>query len=286
MTGLRGGWRPAVLVSIVGLSCLAAPAVATVTAGPGAHPRLAEGQLGQVDLSMRVLDRGSRSADRGALASGQPASPVSSGAGNAADDPEVPHPLLRVRPVAVAAPAPAPAPVAAPAPTATVAVPAPTATPAPKATAPRAPKATATPAPTTTAVAAPAPAAGGISGAPCAGGSAVESGLTPDAIRVHRAVCALFPSVRAYGGRSGSGGEHGSGHAVDIMIPSGGVGSQIAAWVRANATALGVSEVIWSQHIWTVQRSSEGWRAMSDRGSATANHYDHVHVTVYGSSGS
>jgi hypothetical protein len=30
-----------------------------------------------------------------------------------------------------------------------------------------------------------------------------------------------------------------------------------------------------------VQRSSEGWRWMEDRGSTTANHYDHVHVTVY-----
>ena len=27
--------------------------------------------------------------------------------------------------------------------------------------------------------------------------------------------------------------------------------------------------------------SGEGWRGMSDRGSTTANHYDHVHVTVY-----
>ncbi|MDQ1640746.1 MAG: hypothetical protein QOJ90_97, partial [Actinomycetota bacterium] len=28
-------------------------------------------------------------------------------------------------------------------------------------------------------------------------------------------------------------------------------------------------------------RSSEGWRPMADRGSTTANHYDHVHVSVY-----
>jgi hypothetical protein len=48
---------------------------------------------------------------------------------------------------------------------------------------------------------------------------------------------------------------------------------------------LGVSEVIWSQRIWTVERSSDGWRWMEDRGSDTANHYDHVHVTVYGNSG-
>jgi hypothetical protein len=48
---------------------------------------------------------------------------------------------------------------------------------------------------------------------------------------------------------------------------------------------MGVSQLIWQQHIWTVQRGSEGWRAMEDRGSTTANHYDHVHVTVYGNSG-
>src|SRR4029450_13579087 len=35
--------------------------------------------------------------------------------------------------------------------------------------------------------------AGGISSAPCPGGSSVESGLTPDAIRVHRALCHRSP---------------------------------------------------------------------------------------------
>ncbi len=43
--------------------------------------------------------------------------------------------------------------------------------------------------------------------------------------------------------------------------------------------------MLWSRQIWTVQRNSEGWRAMKDRGSTTANHEDHVHVTVYGNSG-
>jgi hypothetical protein len=41
-----------------------------------------------------------------------------------------------------------------------------------------------------------------------------------------------------------------------------------------------VTEVIWARRIWTVQRNSDGWRSMEDRGSATANHFDHVHVTV------
>ena len=127
---------------------------------------------------------------------------------------------------------------------------------------------------------------GGLSYAECEHGSAVESGLTPDAVRVHRAVCAEFPQVTSYNGlRPGDSGEHGSGRALDIMVSSSSLGDAIAAFVREHYKELGVSEVIWSQRIWTVERSDEGWRWMEDRGSATANHYDHVHVTVYGDSG-
>ena len=128
--------------------------------------------------------------------------------------------------------------------------------------------------------------AGAISQAACKSGSSVEDGLTQDAIRVHRAICAKFPDITSYGGlRSGdSGSEHSTGHALDIMV-SGSEGQEVADWLHANYKKLGVSQLIWQQHIWTVQRSSEGWRAMEDRGSTTANHYDHVHVTVYGNSG-
>ena len=65
------------------------------------------------------------------------------------------------------------------------------------------------------------------------------------------------------------------------MIDTDNGGWEVARWLRANAGRLGVSEVIHAQKIWTVQRSSEGWRSMSDQGNATANHYDHVHVSVY-----
>ena len=126
---------------------------------------------------------------------------------------------------------------------------------------------------------------GGISGAPCPGGSSVESGLTPDAIRVHRALCHRYPQFTSFLGRRSSGGYHGSGRALDCMISDSSVGWAAAKWVRANAKTLGVSEVIYRQQIWTVQRSSDGWRSMSDRGSPTANHMDHVHVSVYGNSG-
>ena len=90
---------------------------------------------------------------------------------------------------------------------------------------------------------------------------------------------------KSYGGvRADSLPEHPSGRALDAMI-SGAAGWEVARFVRANARQLGVSQVIYAQKIWTVQRGSEGWRSLSDRGSASANHYDHVHVTVYGSSG-
>jgi hypothetical protein len=128
-------------------------------------------------------------------------------------------------------------------------------------------------------------ASGGLSSGACGSGSSVERGLTADAVRVHRAICARFPAVTSYGGvRADSLPEHPSGRALDAMV-SGAAGWEIARFVRANAKQLGVSEVIYAQKIWTVQRGGEGWRSMSDRGSASANHYDHVHVTVYGSSG-
>jgi len=126
---------------------------------------------------------------------------------------------------------------------------------------------------------------GGISAAPCPGDSAMESGLTQDAIRVHRALCARYPQISSFGGRRSSDGFHGTGQAVDAMISNSTAGWDIARWTRANASKLGVSEILYSQKIWTVQRSSEGWRTFPDRGSATANHYDHVHVSVYGNRG-
>jgi hypothetical protein len=126
----------------------------------------------------------------------------------------------------------------------------------------------------------PKPRPAGPSSAPCASGSGVESGLRANTIAVHRAVCNAFPSISSYGGLRGGGGYHGQGRALDIMV-SGSTGDAVANYVRAHAAQLGVSEVIWAQRIWTVQRAGEGWRWMSDRGGATANHYDHVHVSTY-----
>ena len=84
---------------------------------------------------------------------------------------------------------------------------------------------------------------GGPSQAACKSGSSVEDGLTADAIRVHRAVCNMFPSVTSYGGlRSGdSGSEHSTGRALDIMVRGAparrsptGSGPTASPWVSAN----------------------------------------------------
>jgi hypothetical protein len=114
-------------------------------------------------------------------------------------------------------------------------------------------------------------------GGSCTNGSSVSG--QPNIVAVHEAVCAAFPELTSYGTYRGDG-EHAEGRAIDIMV-SGARGWEVAEFVRANYSELGVEYVIYSQKIWSLDRAGEGWRGMSDRGSTTANHYDHVHVTTY-----
>lgn len=125
----------------------------------------------------------------------------------------------------------------------------------------------------------PDPAEAPINTAGCTNGTSVESGVSPNIVKVHEAVCAAFPEITTYGTFRGDG-EHAQGIAVDIMV-SGDRGWQVAEFVRNHYSELGVNYLIYSQQIWSVDRSGEGWRGMEDRGSTTANHYDHVHVTTY-----
>jgi hypothetical protein len=121
----------------------------------------------------------------------------------------------------------------------------------------------------------------GVSHASCSISSRIESHLTSNARSVYRAVCANFGrTVSAFGGyRPGDSGDHGSGRAVDIMV-SGQPGWAIARYVQAHARQLGVTYVIYQQKIWLAGHPTSQWRMMEDRGSRTANHYDHVHVSV------
>jgi uncharacterized protein YraI len=115
-------------------------------------------------------------------------------------------------------------------------------------------------------------------GGSCSNGSSISAGRA-SLYEIHDVVCSNWPQVTNYGTWRGDG-EHGQGRAVDIMV-SGETGWAIANFLRANYAALGIEYIIYSQNIWSVERGGEGWRGMSDRGSTTANHYDHVHVTVY-----
>ena len=117
----------------------------------------------------------------------------------------------------------------------------------------------------------------------------VEKGLKPNAIKVHRAVRATFPQITSIGGvRRDPIPDHPSGRALDLMIPnyrsaSGkALGQQVALWAKANANSLGIEYVIWNQRIWNIKRDKEGWRYMADRGGDSANHKNHVHITVFG----
>ncbi|WP_139650953.1 SH3 domain-containing protein [Tessaracoccus massiliensis] len=120
----------------------------------------------------------------------------------------------------------------------------------------------------------------GFSGAACEKAGGLERNLTDRTATVLRAVCAEFPKASSYGGyRPDSDSYHGSGRAIDVMV-SGEYGWQIAKWARNNASSLGIVEVIYEQKIWTSQRAGDGWRGMANRGSTSANHYDHVHISV------
>jgi uncharacterized protein YraI len=127
----------------------------------------------------------------------------------------------------------------------------------------------------------PAPVAPGISNAPCPIDSHLEPNLSSNARSVYRAVCAAFgDTVSSFGGyRAGDDGDHGTGRAVDITV-SGEPGWDITRYVQAHARDLGVTYVIYQQQIWFVGDPAGQWKAMEDRGDKTANHFDHVHVSV------
>ncbi|UMG92259.1 hypothetical protein [Nocardioides sp. TF02-7] len=116
-------------------------------------------------------------------------------------------------------------------------------------------------------------------GGECTNGTSVPSSVSPNIQAIHEAVCANFPEITTYGTLR-SDGEHAQGIAMDIMV-AGDRAWQVAEFLREYYSEFGVNYVIHAQRIWSVQRSSEGWRPMEDRGSVTANHYDHVHVTTY-----
>lgn len=72
--------------------------------------------------------------------------------------------------------------------------------------------------------------------------------------------------------------DHPLGLALDFMV--GGMrskGDSIADYAISNADRLGITYILWQQRIW--HADGRGWEPMEDRGSVTANHRDHVHIS-------
>ncbi|MFI7635761.1 coiled-coil domain-containing protein [Nonomuraea sp. NPDC049400] len=117
-----------------------------------------------------------------------------------------------------------------------------------------------------------------------------SEGLTQRMISVRAAIMQNFPMKYGVGClRPGDPGEHGKGRACDFMMSRGGTmaagadgarGDALADYLIKNGARLGVMYIIWKQRYYDI-RSGGGWDPMSDRGGITANHYDHVHVSVF-----
>lgn len=117
-----------------------------------------------------------------------------------------------------------------------------------------------------------------------------SNGLTGRMVSVRDEVMQNFPMPYGVGClRAGDPGEHGKGRACDFMMTSGGRaasgadedrGDALAQWLIDNGQRLGVMYIIWKQRYYDI-RSGSGWDPMSNRGGVTANHYDHVHVSVF-----
>jgi hypothetical protein len=105
--------------------------------------------------------------------------------------------------------------------------------------------------------------------------------VQPATARLVSILAPMFGVTTVYGWRESDpvADDHPKGVAADFMANKV-TGDQIAAYAQEHATSLGIQYIIWQQQIWNVDRASEGWRAMPDRGNPTANHMDHVHITV------
>ena len=121
---------------------------------------------------------------------------------------------------------------------------------------------------------------GGLSGS--------TKGLKPNALKVLAAVRRSWPQIKTFGGvRPDALPDHPSGRALDLMLPGytsragKKLGHDLSRWLQKRHSELGINYIIYDQHIWNEERAKDGWRYMAGRGSDSANHKNHVHVTVF-----
>ncbi|UOW93085.1 tape measure protein [Mycobacterium phage NoShow] len=111
-------------------------------------------------------------------------------------------------------------------------------------------------------------------------GGGDKLGLNPGAAWLADFIKKNYGITNIGGRRSEDGyGEHSSGNAMDIMTPSKAVGDKIAGFLLANKETLGLDGMIWQQRSYGYGGSWDG-KYMSDRGSPTQNHMDHIHAIL------
>lgn len=122
-----------------------------------------------------------------------------------------------------------------------------------------------------------------------------EHNLVLHSVVISRLVHVKWPQVRKIWGWRPYDAypDHPAGRAVDIMIPSRApraessgydteLGNEIARFFQRHADQHGIYYILWRQRMWLAGNRADDWSHMSDRGSDTANHMDHVHISVRG----
>lgn len=119
------------------------------------------------------------------------------------------------------------------------------------------------------------------------GSRGAEARLTPTTLGIMRCGLEAFPAVEYAGGwgTRGNPTDHDDGRAVDFMIPGyrsdagNDLGWAVAEWASKQP---GVDYVLFDSRMFRGWAPARGWEPVSNRGSDTANHRDHVHVSVSG----
>ena len=111
-----------------------------------------------------------------------------------------------------------------------------------------------------------------------------NEGLQPQTAKFKEEIIDVFGITNIGGYRPGDPEDHGTGHAIDVMVPAGSeLGDRVAQYAINNANRAGIKYIIWKQRFWAPFYSIYGpaysWNIMGDRGGDTANHYDHVHIS-------
>lgn len=125
---------------------------------------------------------------------------------------------------------------------------------------------------------------------PWDGGRHCTGGLTRGGARLRTFLTGHFHGISSIGGYScrpntantSQMSVHGSGRALDIMIPTdhgdadNGVGDAIANWLITNSRTIGVQYLIWDHTQWSASRSSGRVRPYT----GPIPHIDHIHAEI------